>query len=75
VACFYTALSLGQGPLLFSLLVFILALALSWLRLAGNNLLGVCLAHGAANLVFFLILPHMGRADMLVRLTEFLVSG
>jgi membrane protease YdiL (CAAX protease family) len=75
VACFYTALSLGQGPLLFSLLIFILALALSWLRLAGNNLLGVCLAHGAANLVFFLILPHMGRADMLVRLTEFLVSG
>jgi membrane protease YdiL (CAAX protease family) len=75
VACFYSALSLGQGPLLFSLLIFILALALSWLRLAGNNLLGVCLAHGAANLVFFLILPYMGNGGILVRLTESLVSG
>jgi membrane protease YdiL (CAAX protease family) len=73
VACFYTALSLSQGLLLFSLLIFILALALSWLRHVSQNLLDVCLAHGAANLVFFLILPQMGHGDMLARLAESLL--
>lgn len=57
VAAFYAILSLGQGSLPFSLIVFILALLLSWLYHVRKNLLDVCLVHGALNLVFFLILP------------------
>ncbi|HUM69226.1 MAG TPA: CPBP family glutamic-type intramembrane protease, partial [Chloroflexota bacterium] len=70
VALVYTTLSLGQGPWPYILLIFIMALALSWLRQATNNLIGVSLAHAAANLMFFLILPGMGSAGVLTRVIE-----
>lgn len=66
VAFFYTALSLGQGPWPFILLIFVLTLALSWLRRASDSLLGVFLLHGALNLTFFLILPGMANMALII---------
>lgn len=75
VALIYTTLSLGLGPWPYVLLIFIMALALSWLRQATGNLLGVCVAHGAANLMFFLILPGLGSGGTLARLVTSGVLG
>jgi len=66
VAFFYTALSLGQGPWPFILLIFVLTLALSWLRRVSNSLLSVSLLHGALNLTFFLILPGMANMGRII---------
>ncbi|MBX3055220.1 MAG: CPBP family intramembrane metalloprotease [Anaerolineae bacterium] len=68
VALIYTTLSLGQGPWPYILLIFVMALALSWLRQTTNNLVGVTVAHAAANLMFFLILPGMSSASLLAHL-------
>lgn len=57
VALFYTILHINQSPWPFLLLIFVFALCLSWLRRNTDSLLDVCLVHGAANIVFFLVLP------------------
>jgi membrane protease YdiL (CAAX protease family)/O-antigen/teichoic acid export membrane protein len=56
VAYFYTALHVGQGSLLYVLAVFAVSLGLGWLRRRGDGLADVCLVHGAANIMFFLVL-------------------
>lgn len=57
VAIVYTVLNINQGTWIFVLLVFVFALGLSWLRNRSESLTQVFLVHGAANLVFFLLLP------------------
>jgi len=57
VALVYTILHINQGSWIFVLIIFLFALGLSWLRNRSESLLNVCLVHGAANILFFLILP------------------
>jgi membrane protease YdiL (CAAX protease family) len=57
VAIVYTILNINQSSGIFLLLVLAFSLGLSWLRNRSESLLNVCLVHGAANIVFFLILP------------------
>jgi membrane protease YdiL (CAAX protease family) len=57
VALFYTILHISWNPWPFVLLIFLMAVGLGWLRRTSDNLLDVCLVHGAANITFFLILP------------------
>lgn len=57
VAIVYTVLHINQGTWIFVLLIFFFALGLSWLRNRSESLTQVFLVHGAANIVFFLILP------------------
>jgi uncharacterized protein len=59
VATIYTILHIGQGSLHFIGTIFLFSLGLGWLRHTSDDLLGVCLVHGTANLVFFLVLPMM----------------
>lgn len=57
VALFYTVMHINHSPWPFLMLIFVFALFLSWLRRTTDSLLGVCLVHGAANIMFFLVLP------------------
>jgi membrane protease YdiL (CAAX protease family) len=57
VALVYTILHINQGSWIFVLIIFLFALGLSWLRNRSESLLNVCLVHGAANILFFLLLP------------------
>jgi membrane protease YdiL (CAAX protease family) len=59
VALVYTILHINQGTWIFVLLMFVFALGLGWLRNKSESLTQVFLVHGAANLVFFLILPRI----------------
>ncbi len=59
IALVYTILHINQGTWIFVLLVFVFALGLGWLRNKSESLTEVFLVHGAANLVFFLILPRI----------------
>lgn len=60
VAIFYTSLSLGQGSVLWSVSILVIAFALSSLRHLRDNLLDVWLVHSGLNVTFFLILPYLG---------------
>jgi membrane protease YdiL (CAAX protease family) len=57
VAIVYTVLHINQGTWIFVLLTFVFALGLGWLRNKSESLTQVFLVHGAANIVFFLLLP------------------
>lgn len=58
VSILYTTLQINHNSWIFVAVLFVFAWGLSWLRSRTYNLLYVCLIHGAANLMFFLILPR-----------------
>ena len=58
VSILYAILQINNNSWLFVAVIFVFAWGLSWLRSRTYNLLYVCLIHGAANLVYFLILPR-----------------
>lgn len=59
VATLYTILHLGYASLPFLALIFVFALFLGWLRTISGSLFPVVLLHGAANIVYFLLLPWL----------------
>ncbi len=59
VALVYTVLHINEGTWMFVLVIFVFAVGLGWLRNKSESLTQVCLIHGAANLVFFLIRPWL----------------
>jgi membrane protease YdiL (CAAX protease family) len=58
VSILYTTLQINHNSWMFIAVIFVFSWGLSWLRSRTYNLLYVCLIHGAANLMFFLILPQ-----------------
>jgi uncharacterized protein len=59
VAIFYSILNVGQGSTLFVSVIFLVSVGLGLIRRTENGFLSVCLVHGTANLVYFLVLPML----------------
>ncbi|MEP7287850.1 MAG: CPBP family intramembrane glutamic endopeptidase [Chloroflexota bacterium] len=66
VAIMYTLLQVGQKSLALGVFTFVVALFFSWIATKTQSIIGVSIAHGLTNIMFFLIMPLVPTSTGLI---------